>query len=68
MDNKKPWQSRTLVVNAILGIIAAVALFIPGASAAHAFMSEHAAEIGMVWSILNIVLRAITKDKVSLVD
>lgn len=68
MENKKPWTSKTIVVNAVLGIVAAVAVFMPGAQSFHDFITGHAAEIGMGWSILNIVLRTITKDKVSLSD
>jgi len=68
METKKPWQSKTLVVNAVLGVIAFIALFFPGAEAAHTFINAHGSEIGMLWALLNIVLRAITKDKIGLVD
>lgn len=66
--DKKPWQSKTLVVNAVLGLVAAVALFVPGALVVKDFIVGHALEIGMGWSILNLALRAITKDAISLVD
>lgn len=66
MESKKPWQSKTLLLNGALGVLAFVALFVPGAEAAQAFINGHGAEIGMVWSILNIILRAVTKDKISL--
>lgn len=65
---KKPWQSKTLLTNGVLGLVGFVALFIPGAELVQTFMSAHASEIAMVWSILNIVLRAVTKDKISLGD
>ncbi len=67
-ETKRPWQSKTLVVNAVLGVVAAVAVFLPGAQSVHDFITGHAAEIGMGWSILNIILRAVTKDKVALGD
>lgn len=66
MENKKPWQSKTMVVNAVLGVLSAVALFMPGAEALAGWINGHAAEIGMGWSVLNIVLRAVTKDKIGL--
>lgn len=68
MESKKPWQSRMMVVNAVLGIIAAVSLFLPQAAVAKTFIDSHGAEIAMVWGILNTVLRAVTKDKIVLGD
>jgi hypothetical protein len=68
MDTKKPWQSKTLLLNGILGLVAFVSLFWAGASSVSAFLNAHGAEIAMFWSILNIGLRAITKDKIVLVD
>lgn len=68
MENKRPWQSKTVVVNGLMGLLSAAALFMPGAGAVGEWMNGHAAEIGMAWGILNIVLRAVTKDKVSLHD
>ncbi len=62
----KPWQSKTVVINAVLGVLAAVAAFVPAASGVQAFISSHAAEIGVGWSILNIVLRAVTRNKIGL--
>ena len=68
METKKPWQSKTLVLNALLGILAAVGLFVPGAESVSTFLTSHASEVAMVWSLANIILRAITKDKIALVD
>lgn len=66
METKKPWQSKTVVLNAVVGLLAAVAAFVPAAAGAQAWIGAHAVEIGMGWSILNVVLRAVTKDKISL--
>ena len=66
LETKKPWQSKSMVLNAIAGLISAVALFLPQASLASEFMAKHAMEIGLVWSVANIILRAITKDKIGL--
>ena len=68
METKPAWTSKTIIVNAVLGMLAAVAVFVPGAEVARAWIGAHGAEIGIGWSILNIVLRAITKDKISLGD
>lgn len=66
METKYPWQSKTIVLNAIMGLVTAVALFVPGAEVVKEFLSAHMAEVGFVWSVLNLVLRAITKDKIVL--
>ena len=68
MESKKPWFSRTILVNAVMGIVASVALFVPGASVVSTFITEHAAEIAIGWSVLNMILRAVTKDKIALTD
>ena len=68
MENKKPWQSLTMWVNAALGVLSAAMLFWPGAADAQVWIGAHAAEIGMGWSVVGMVLRAITKGSVSLSD
>lgn len=68
MEGKKPWQSKTIIVNAVLGLMAALAVFMPGASEVSAWIGAHGGEIAVGWSILNVLLRLITKDKISLVD
>ena len=68
MENKKPWQSKTLVLNALLGLISCVALFVPGAKAVSDFINANGAMIGAIWAFANIVLRSISKDKIVLVD
>lgn len=65
---KYPWQSKTILLNAVLGILAAVALLVPGASVVKDFITAHAAEIGVAWSVLGVLLRLVTKDKVVLGD
>lgn len=67
-SNKKPWQSRTMLLNGIAGLLAFISLFAPGGEVVKQFLGDHSAEIAMVWSLLNIFLRAITKDKIVLSD
>ena len=66
MDTKKPWQSKTLVLNAVIGLAAAASLFLPQAATVPTFITAHGAEIAMGWSLLNMVLRLVSKDKISL--
>lgn len=66
---KKPWESKTIILNAILGLAALIAAVNPQASeAVKSFVSQNAAQIGMFWSVLGIILRMVTKDRVSLGD
>lgn len=58
---KRPWQSRTVILNLVLAVSA---FFVGG----NAFVQAHLAEFGMGWGILNIILRSVTKDKISLGD
>jgi len=60
-QNKKPWLSKTIWLN-ILGL---VGQFIPGVSACTA---AHPEMILSFFTIANIVLRSLTKDKLSIGD
>lgn len=57
---KKPWQSKTILVNFIC---ASSALFFPSVGE---WISAHPLEMTSLFSILNIVLRVISKDKISI--
>lgn len=63
---KAPWQSKTLVLNAIFGLVAAISLFVPAASAITDYLKSHVEIVAMVWSALNMILRFVTKDKIGL--
>jgi hypothetical protein len=67
-DTKKPWQSKTLLLNGIVGLMLCVGLFFPQVSVVTPWIQAHGAEIGTAWSVLNVVLRLISKDKISLTD
>jgi hypothetical protein len=66
MEAKKPWQSKTLVLNGLMGLLSFVFLFHPVGEHYQAVIQNHLGEIGMAWSVLNMVLRTVTKDKISL--
>jgi hypothetical protein len=68
METKAPWQSKTMVVNALLGLASCVALFLPAAKGLADLLASNAPLVGAVWALLNIVLRAVTKEKISLTD
>ncbi len=60
MEKKKPWQSKTIITNVVVAIVAFfgdkyVAQFTPES-------------IMMFLGAINIVLRMITKDKIGLVE
>jgi hypothetical protein len=63
---KKPWQSKTILVNSIAGILLALTPFVPVLAPVHAWIAANPVLIGSIWSALNIGLRFITKDAVQL--
>ena len=67
-EGKKPWQSRTLVLNGVVGLCAAVGLFLPGALSISDWIAANGASVTLVWSLANMVLRVVTKEKVTLID
>ena len=62
MAPKKLWLSKTFWLATVVPVVAA---FIPGVGA---FAASHVTEVTLVWGLLNLVLRAVTKDAVTLVD
>lgn len=68
MDTKKPWQSKTIVLNFIFTALSTAALFFPQANFVTQFLNAHMVEIGMAWGMLGMLLRFITKDQIQLVD
>lgn len=67
-EPKKPWQSKTIVVNAILAFLGAAAMFVPAAAPLAAWISANGAIIATVWGVLNVALRLFTKGAVQLYD
>lgn len=60
MEAKKPWQSKTIVVNFLL---AAGALLYPPAQE---WISQNPVVVSSAWALLGIVLRLVTNQRVSL--
>lgn len=67
MQTQKPWYlSKTVLVNMIGGLCVALSAAIPALASVNAFLVANASMIAMGWSVLNVALRFITKDKISL--
>lgn len=62
VETKKPWLSKTLWLNLIMAISA---LFFPVVAD---FIKQHAELTLVFWSVINGVLRLVSKDKISLND
>jgi hypothetical protein len=63
MDSKPWYLSKTILVQ-LLGAIAIIAgLFSPSVGA---FIKDNFSEVGAAWAIVNVVLRLVTKDQVSI--
>jgi len=57
---KKPWKSKTLWANCLVGVLAVSGL--------REKLSIGADQVVLVLSVVNMVLRLVTKDKVGLVE
>jgi len=69
-DTKKPWFSKSIILNAVGLILSAVVMFVPQVSSIQAWLAapSHLAIIGSVWGVLGIIFRLVSKDKISLRD
>lgn len=64
MEAIKPWwQSKTILVNILAGVALILAEFKPEAAE---FIRQNLGETGIAWAFVNVVLRFVTKDKVSI--
>lgn len=61
-DVKKPWLSKTLWLNVIVAVLA---IAVPSAKE---FIQVHPELVVVGWSIINSVLRVVSKDSLSLQD
>lgn len=64
MDSAKPWYlSKTILVQ-LLGALAIIAgLFSPSIGD---FIKNNFSEVGAAWAIINVILRMVTKDQLSI--
>ena len=63
---KKWYESKTMIFNLLAGVAMVVAVFAPNLGAVE-FVNTHfsPAGLGLGWSLLNIVLRLVTKTEIS---
>lgn len=60
----KPWwQSKSILVNLVMGLALIVSQFKPEAAE---FIKSNFGEAGIAWAFVNVLLRLVTKDKVSI--
>lgn len=60
MDSKAPWLSKTLWANMMMAILA---LLVPGA---HDWAMSHPEALTMGFTVVNMLLRLVSKDKLQL--
>lgn len=68
MDSKKPWLSKTIWINSIMGVLLAAASLIPSLKVIADWIAANAGIIGVAWAALGVAVRLITKDQISLGD
>lgn len=68
MEGIKFWQSKTVLVNMIVGISVALVPAVPALHVVADFANQNSGALAMVWAVLNIAIRFITKNKISLFD
>lgn len=68
METKKPWLSRTILVNALGLVVQGVALMWPQANIVTQFITGHSGELLLGWNVLGIALRLITKGSIVLTE
>lgn len=67
-ESKKPWESKTIVIGAVSSVVSGVAMLVPHLSIITDWIGSHGAVIGMVWGVLAVLLRLVSKGSISLSD
>jgi hypothetical protein len=63
---KKPWLSKTIIINTILGVSIALSAFVPALASVKSFIENNALAIGAGWSVLGVILRTVSHEKIVL--
>lgn len=67
--DKKPWYlSKSIWLSLVGGLASALAVAVPQASVVSQFINANLPVIGMVWGVLGLIVRLVTKEKISLGD
>lgn len=66
MESVKPWYlSKTMILNLLMAVLGVVAVFKPEvAEVVKGYLAPE--KLAIAWSVINIVLRIVTKDRVSI--
>lgn len=65
---KKPWESKTIIINAFLGVLMALLPFIPYLQPLVDWVNGNGILIGTIWAALAVALRFISKGAIQLGD
>lgn len=65
-ESKKPWESKTVWLNFVGGMIGALVLFFPHVQMIQEWITGNLPIISMVWGVLGIIIRAVTKGAITL--
>jgi hypothetical protein len=65
---KKPWESKTVMIATVMGLLTVLVPFIPGMQAYSDWINTNGVAISGIWTVLAVVLRFVTKGAVSLED
>ena len=68
VETKKPWFSKTILINSLLGVCLGLSPFIPSLQGVVDFIKNNLIMIGVIWSGLAVFLRVISKGSISLED
>lgn len=65
---KKWYLSKTIWLNLVMGMLMTLGAVVPSLMGVKDWIAANVALVGGVWSVLGIVLRAVSKDKIVLSD
>lgn len=68
MEAKKWYQSKTVLLNVIVGVSVALVPAFPQLHVVSDFVAANSGTLAMVWAVAGIAIRFITKDRVNLFD
>ena len=69
MENTKPWYlSKSILLSIVMGLLTTFAVVFPWATGAQAWLTTNQALVAGVWSVLGVIFRVISKDKIQLGD
>jgi len=68
MADKKLFKSKTFWFSFLTGLVIALLPLFPVLTPVKDWMAGNSAVVGTVWTVLALIIRILTKDKITLVD